>query len=1133
MNSSLEASRSLFRLRWKNSPDVYLQPDTHYRGPHVPSLVWFCLQCISEFPEQIQLPCKLIYRPPEPPSPKGFRFVDNLFRAVSTRRGEPSHLDKDSEPDLQTLDPRLWVTIIQIFDQIPDELRSYTLALNDELLPLMQNVKNTDTFALITILELPGCPALTDDSITELRCLHTLAAFDASNTSLSSHGIVTLARTLLINDRDDSLRTLRGPWGLRILRLKHCAGVDNLVYRAFSSFPLLAVVDLRGTKCRPPATPSKSSFSPSRERGLFSSDLASSLKALQRLQRNVLMFSAPTEYCFTLRIKKLCHERIASALTKLEAQPTKFLSRQSSVSSPESPYDNDSDYDRHYSGDKKWHDYSWDEIDEEASSDVTHGEEEEDPWRGYASLDILPSRDHDSDQPFISDSFPRPSGMSQYGEHTPSSSSPSLDHSDDERVHRHQTTMGLHSEETRSVKRLKTSTVSADETDGDDLELTLLEGAIGLPMTLHHRRGLHWYDADVERATAYVPLSLAKGDYDDKLMLYRPMQPWHILEQELSRLVEREAQSEKARIDRANGVPVMNAPGNKNMIRAREGLQSMTALALQRRQEANPQSTKPQAGIISQNPFARRKTDSQMSQSTTSTRRYAKALSSEDQKPLKPISMLRVPTLTQDILTKSKEMEGEDIFQKSTATASSSRKSEDSVSGGARQKKARQNTLAFAPTEAATPQTTVRNAGGSTRRRSTGNSHSASLGITDSNASNSVTSSSRLRKKSSTGKGKKTEETKFDWKGCFVHLMRVPTRYVTELQRELARKASVNIVANARPKTSTDRRLSTVTSPPRPYAFHIGASWAGKLQRDLDPRFKIPFPKEGPIGSWRDETLSRSKGVKSLDAGEDFLFVQEMRNGSVCAFQMNSLFHRLILNFVLPAAVEGVAFGVADGVGGWVESGVDPSLFSQALMYHAHRYSRNAWAGEPEIDPTLDYEEREQIEGWEMTPYECLDLAFHGVLREKLVQAGSSTACIISLNAANGILRAAKQLTKLPTNAGRRFSRACVDSPRDADTFQTKLRDGDIVVAYTDGFSDNVFPSEMATICRLVARSGGSEDQIAQSMADRMVEYSQQCMRSKTRVSPFERDAARQGMFFRGGKEDDVTVVVGLVRETS
>lgn len=79
---------------------------------------------------------------------------------------------------------------------------------------------------------------------------------------------------------------------------------------------------------------------------------------------------------------------------------------------------------------------------------------------------------------------------------------------------------------------------------------------------------------------------------------------------------------------------------------------------------------------------------------------------------------------------------------------------------------------------------------------------------------------------------------------------------------------------------------------------------------------------------------------------------------------------------------------MADGVGGWVDSGVDPSLFAQALMYHSHRYSKSAWAGEPEIDPTQDYEEREEIEGWEMAPRECMEMAHGGVLRDRTVQAG-------------------------------------------------------------------------------------------------------------------------------------------------
>lgn len=44
--------------------------------------------------------------------------------------------------------------------------------------------------------------------------------------------------------------------------------------------------------------------------------------------------------------------------------------------------------------------------------------------------------------------------------------------------------------------------------------------------------------------------------------------------------------------------------------------------------------------------------------------------------------------------------------------------------------------------------------------------------------------------------------------------------------------------------------------------------------------------------------------------------------------------------------------------------------------------------------------------------------------------------------------RVYRQLTKLPANAGRKFARACVDSPSEAETYQTKLRDGDIVIAY-------------------------------------------------------------------------------------
>ncbi|OJT06146.1 Protein phosphatase PTC7 -like protein [Trametes pubescens] len=339
------------------------------------------------------------------------------------------------------------------------------------------------------------------------------------------------------------------------------------------------------------------------------------------------------------------------------------------------------------------------------------------------------------------------------------------------------------------------------------------------------------------------------------------------------------------------------------------------------------------------------------------------------------------------------------------------------------------------------------------------------------------------------------------------------------------------------------RNVRNYSSLPRPYRFHVGASWAGKPHDPRGPRVKTsPFPADSPIGKWRDTILSRPNAPAGTHIGEDFFYVQDMREKS------------------------GVSLGVADGVGGWTESGVDPSLFSQALMYHAHRYSKVAWPGEPEVDPTQEYEEREQVEGWELTPLECLESAYGGVLRERNVLAGSSTACVLTLNASNGVLRAAnlgdsgflvirasaviytqrsqthffncpKQLSKLPTSE-KRFSRACVDHPSDADLCEMKLRHGDIVIAYTDGLSDNVFPAEMVTICSMVARqsqmtkrtltSTGEQESIeavedteAQAMAERIVEYARMCMHNRKRVSPFERAAAREGMYFRGGKVDE------------
>jgi len=116
------------------------------------------------------------------------------------------------------------------------------------------------------------------------------------------------------------------------------------------------------------------------------------------------------------------------------------------------------------------------------------------------------------------------------------------------------------------------------ETNSDPVDEITAEPRFRVP----HGRELYWYDADLQRTNTYVPISLTKGQYDDDLMLYRQTQPWHHLEKELCKLLEKESRLENAQV---NTVQYLDTLGSRNIVKAQEGLESMNALALQRRRE--------------------------------------------------------------------------------------------------------------------------------------------------------------------------------------------------------------------------------------------------------------------------------------------------------------------------------------------------------------------------------------------------------------------------------------------------------------------------------------------------------------------------------------------------------------------
>jgi hypothetical protein len=300
----------------------------------VPSLAFFCLKRLLDYPEQVR------YRgtPPVPYDPaKGSRSRRVLQCLVN---GE----HRVGDIDLRTLDPRMWAVIVQSFSSLPSVFRTYSIPLSDPHLPLLQSISPYDDFSLVTVVDLAECRALTDETITQLAALHTLCALDVSRTSLTSNGIARLARTLIVAE-EDHVVPRRGPWGLRILRMRRCRKVDDGVFTQLAPFRLLSLVgepcvreipfihahswvDVRDTRCTSKGARTLTTFVPCGDARL--EDGPSLIGALDVLASSVakppvaairghaasLSTFYPTEQPYALSVATLQHVRTPAAKRK-------------------------------------------------------------------------------------------------------------------------------------------------------------------------------------------------------------------------------------------------------------------------------------------------------------------------------------------------------------------------------------------------------------------------------------------------------------------------------------------------------------------------------------------------------------------------------------------------------------------------------------------------------------------------------------------------------------------------------------------------------------------------------------------------------------------------------------------------
>ncbi|KAK4599700.1 hypothetical protein RGQ29_009652 [Quercus rubra] len=217
--------------------------------------------------------------------------------------------------------------------------------------------------------------------------------------------------------------------------------------------------------------------------------------------------------------------------------------------------------------------------------------------------------------------------------------------------------------------------------------------------------------------------------------------------------------------------------------------------------------------------------------------------------------------------------------------------------------------------------------------------------------------------------------------------------------------------------------------------------------------------------------------------------------------------------------VDEQAIGVADGVGGWADLGVDAGQYSRELMSH----SVNAVKEEPKgsIDPARVLEKA------------------HSITKAK----GSSTACIIALtdegvNAINlgdsgfMVVRDGCTVFRSPVQQHdfnftyQLESGNNGDLPSSGQVFTIAVAPGDAIIAGTDGLFDNLYNNEITAVVVHAMRAGLGPQVTAQKIAA----LARQRAQDRDRQTPFSTAAQDAGFRYYGGKLDDITVVVSYIK---
>ncbi|KAK4523456.1 hypothetical protein GAYE_PCTG60G1352 [Galdieria yellowstonensis] len=217
--------------------------------------------------------------------------------------------------------------------------------------------------------------------------------------------------------------------------------------------------------------------------------------------------------------------------------------------------------------------------------------------------------------------------------------------------------------------------------------------------------------------------------------------------------------------------------------------------------------------------------------------------------------------------------------------------------------------------------------------------------------------------------------------------------------------------------------------------------------------------------------------------------------------------------------VQDNAAGVFDGVGGWESKGVDPSLYPNELAKKTAEMVK--LKGPCHVVEALEYAAQHTSAVGSSTA------AVVGYCKEKDRLVGLNLGDSGFLQIRNGTVLCRTTEQQHFFNCPFQLGTGSRNVVQDGEFIEWSLEIGDTLILGTDGLFDNMKMDELLELIAEGDEAGQSPSVLAHRIAQTAMEFSM----DENKTSPFAEMANEAGFIFLGGKRDDITVIVGKVKE--